>query len=72
MFRLQISFSRESSALEKFGFSGVYPKDYFLSDGEDVLRVISSLSRLRPIITLSQIECVSVDDILKDFETINV
>lgn len=64
MYRLMISFTKDD-----FGSSfWKQPKEYLLSNSEDVCNVITSLSHLNPVITLCQIPVLSASDVLKDFE----
>lgn len=44
------------------------PKEYLLSNSDEVCKVITSLSHLNPLITLCQVPVLSVSDVLKDFE----
>lgn len=64
MFRLMISFKKD----EVLNSVWCQPKEYLLSNAEEVCKVITSLSHLNLIISLCQIPVLSASDVLKDFE----
>ena len=65
MYRLMISFKRDEP--DRFGI-GSRPYDFFVKSAEDVCEIISSISHLKPIITLCQEEILTTDEVLKCFE----
>lgn len=64
MYRLMISFNTDDVSNSIWH----QPKEYLLSNSDEVCKVITSLSNLNPIITLCQIPVLSASDVLKDFE----